>query len=175
MLFFSRPRFALLCREIQQDVELRKDAGVIGMRREDFRWERDALIALQMCTEHVLTLFFEMTYPFIYLPSWLLVNVWHVMPNVSPSNQRICIWWGISFSCSILKMHWGMLTRNVLQSGVVCNEQRRRRGIRSSKKRGRRSMHLLLAGNQSPRSSIISLLSGGGLPLLDGDKWEVEL
>jgi len=69
MLFFSRPRFALLCREIQQDVELRKDAGVIGMRREDFRWERDALIALQMCTEHILTLFFEMTYPFIYLPS----------------------------------------------------------------------------------------------------------
>ena len=69
MLFFSRPRFALLCREIQQDVELRKDAGVIGMRKEDFWWESDALIALQMCTEHVLTLFFEMTYPFIYLPS----------------------------------------------------------------------------------------------------------
>jgi len=69
MLFFSRPRFAMLCREIQQDVVLREEAGVGGMHREDFRWEQDALIALQMCTEHVLTLFFEMTYLFHPLSS----------------------------------------------------------------------------------------------------------
>jgi len=61
-------KFALLCREIQRDVALRADAGVPRSFKGDFRWEKDALVALQLMTEHLLVMFFEMTY-FFPLPS----------------------------------------------------------------------------------------------------------
>jgi len=64
MLCIPRSRFALLCHEIQQDVVLRANAGVPGSYKGDFRWEKDALMALQLMTEHLLVMFFEMTYFF---------------------------------------------------------------------------------------------------------------
>jgi len=67
MLCIPRTKFALLCREIQWDVALRADAGVPRSFKGD-RWEKDALVALQLMTEHLLVMFFEMTY-FFPLPS----------------------------------------------------------------------------------------------------------
>ena len=64
MLCIPRSRFALLCHEIQQDVVLWANAGVPGSYKGDFRWEKDALMALQLMTEHLLVMFFEMTYFF---------------------------------------------------------------------------------------------------------------
>src|SRR5437773_6522848 len=64
MWCIPRSRFMLLCHEIQQDMVLRASAGVPGSFQGDFHWEKDALMALQLMTEHLLVMFFEMTYFF---------------------------------------------------------------------------------------------------------------
>jgi len=66
MFCIPRSKFALLCHEIQQDVGLHAHAGVPGSFNGDFRWERDALMALQLMTEHLLVKFFEMTHFFSF-------------------------------------------------------------------------------------------------------------
>jgi hypothetical protein len=50
----------------QQDAVLRSNAGVPGSFTEDFRCEKDALMALQLMTEHLLVMFFEMTQFFCF-------------------------------------------------------------------------------------------------------------
>ena len=62
MLMIPQKRFQLSCHEITQDPVVHRRAGAPGSFKGDYRWEKDALIALQLMTEHILIMFFEMTY-----------------------------------------------------------------------------------------------------------------
>jgi len=67
MFLIPQTRFQRLVREIQQGPALVKDLN--SNTHCQFRWERDALVALQMMAEHILILYFEMTYPSSLLQS----------------------------------------------------------------------------------------------------------
>ena len=58
-------RFALAVREVAQQVK--NEYWGPGNNKQDYRWERDALVALQVMTEHVLVLFMEMRYGYFAL------------------------------------------------------------------------------------------------------------
>jgi hypothetical protein len=40
---------------------LTNNSGAPGLFMEDFRWEKNALMALQLMTEHLFVMFFEIT------------------------------------------------------------------------------------------------------------------
>lgn len=61
MFLIPQLSFQRLVREIQQGPALVK--ALNSNVHCSFRWERDALVALQMMSEHILVLYFEMTYP----------------------------------------------------------------------------------------------------------------
>jgi len=65
MFLIPQLRFHRLVHEIQQGTELIEELQNIV--HCSFRWERDALAALQLMAEHILMLYFEITYP----PSFL--------------------------------------------------------------------------------------------------------
>ena len=118
MFCIPRSRFALLCREIQQDVILRSHAGVPVSFKGDFRWEKDALVALQLMTEHLLVMFFEMTYHFFLCKADTIDNVSQSMPNVLQSFQRILTSFVTLSLPLIQKTDWGGLLRNARKAGT---------------------------------------------------------
>ena len=67
-MLIPQARFRRLVREIAADVKEEFDFAFSGVGAssghwaDEYRWEKDALIALQMMTEHVLIMFFGMTY-----------------------------------------------------------------------------------------------------------------
>jgi len=67
MFLIPQTKFHHLVREIQQGPALVEDLN--SNTHCQFRWERDALVALQLMAEHILTLYFEMTYSPSFLPS----------------------------------------------------------------------------------------------------------
>lgn len=56
-LIIPQASFAKLVRQICHDI-----AYTAGLGPEIKQWERDGLVSLQLATEHILTLIFEMTY-----------------------------------------------------------------------------------------------------------------
>src|SRR5579859_5551149 len=61
MFLIPQVSFQRVVREIQQGPAL---VEVLNSNVHcSFRWERDALVALQIMSEHILVLYFEMTYP----------------------------------------------------------------------------------------------------------------
>ena len=126
MLCIPHSRFALLCREIQQDVVLRDNAGVPGSFKGDFRWEKDTLLALQLMTEHLLVMFFEMTYFFFYKAN-TIANVSQSMQNVLQSFQKTPTYFVTLSLPSIQKTDWGDLLRNARRP-ETCIERRKKGG-----------------------------------------------
>jgi len=67
-MLIPQTRFHRLVREIAADVKDEFEFAFSGVGASngrwagEYRWEKDALIALQMMTEHVLIMFFGMTY-----------------------------------------------------------------------------------------------------------------
>jgi len=56
--FIPPSTFQKLVKQISDQHEVRDKDGLVGK----FRWEKDAIFALQAVTEDVLTMIFEMTY-----------------------------------------------------------------------------------------------------------------
>ena len=74
-LLIPQKRFHMLVREIT--AEIRAESLFIA---PELRWEKDALVALQMMSEHVLIMIMEMTY---WILLFLLIEVksWLFMPK----------------------------------------------------------------------------------------------
>ena len=60
-LLIPYKKFVMLVRELQQDI-LEEHVGLVKAVDGKYRWEKDALVALQTMTEHVMVMIFEMTY-----------------------------------------------------------------------------------------------------------------
>jgi|SRR5216117_3429589 len=94
-LLIPQKRFHMLVREIT--AEIRAESA------PELRWERDALVALQMMSEHVLIMIMEMTY---WILLFLLIEVksWLFMPKGLPLWIGICVVFEISGRQSIPKV-----------------------------------------------------------------------
>jgi len=64
-IFIPPHAFQKLVKEISDKYDVRDKDGHVGK----FRWEKDAIFALQAVTEDVLTMIFEMTYSAVANPT----------------------------------------------------------------------------------------------------------